>query len=99
MSYDKESCVLLMKEKQAKITDRYVRRSDFTDEEVVAIKSFLGPWPRALEAAGLKPERSFSRIEKNREKRERARRRRREEKKAAENEIKAQSAENKGEKP
>lgn len=29
-------------------------KSDFTAEEVCAIKAFLGPWPRALEAAGLK---------------------------------------------
>ena len=93
MQYTKEICIELLREKQSQIEGRYVRRSDFSDEEVAAIKSFLGPWPRALEAAGLKPERSFSRIEKNREKRERARRRRREEKMAAQNEINAQSAE------
>ena len=34
---------------------RYPQRSDFTDKEVVAIKAFLGPWPRALEMAGIKP--------------------------------------------
>lgn len=93
MLYTKETCIELLKTKQSQIDGRYVRRSDFSDEDVAAIKSFLGPWPRALEAAGLKPERSFSRIELNREKRERARRRRREEKMAAQNEINAQSAE------
>lgn len=93
MEYSKDICIGLLKEKQSHIEGRYVSRADFSDEEVAMIKSYLGPWPRALEAAGIKPERSFSRIEKNREKRERARRRRREEKKAAENEIKAQSAE------
>ena len=33
---------------------RYPTRSDFSPEQVVAIKAFLGPWPRALEKAGLK---------------------------------------------
>jgi len=32
-------------------------KSDFSGEEVSAIKQVLGPWPRALEAAGLKPPR------------------------------------------
>jgi SRSO17 transposase len=36
-------------------SSRYPQRSDFTEDEVVAIKAHLGPWPRALEAAGLKP--------------------------------------------
>ena len=35
--------------------DRYPRRSDFSGEEVVAVKACFGPWPRALEAAGIKP--------------------------------------------
>jgi len=33
---------------------RYPKRSDFTEEQVASIKAFLGPWPRALEKAGLK---------------------------------------------
>lgn len=36
---------------------RYPCRSDFTDVEVMGIKAHLGPWPRALEAAGIKPPR------------------------------------------
>ena len=81
MSYDKRSCIDLLKQKQSEITGRYVRRSDFSEEDAAAIKSFLGPWPRALEAAEIKPPRDFSRIEKNREKRARAKARRREAKK------------------
>ena len=81
MSYDKQTCINMLKEKQADIVGRYVRRSDFSDEDAAAIKSFLGPWPRALEAAEIKPPRDFSRIEKNREKRARAKARRREAKK------------------
>ena len=48
----------LLKEKQEELNrlgeDRYPKRSDFSDAQVVAIKAFFGPWPRALEAAGLK---------------------------------------------
>lgn len=56
--------------------DRYPKRSDFDEREVVAIKAFLGPWPRALEAAGIKPPRNDDRLEKNRQKRIRAKQRR-----------------------
>ena len=57
--YKKEDCLLLLKNKyealQSEGLSRYPQRSDFTESEVVAIKAFLGPWPRALEAAGIKP--------------------------------------------
>ena len=59
--YDREDCLRLLCEKHrnlaAKGIDRYPKRSDFEEREVVAIKAFLGPWPRALEAAGIKPPR------------------------------------------
>ena len=59
--YTKEECLYLLsgkyKELQAQGLTRYPQRSDFTEREVVAIKAFLGPWPRALEAAGVKPPR------------------------------------------
>ncbi len=55
----KSDCIALLQEKyrqlQAQDEKRYPKRSDFTEREVVAIKAFLGPWPRALEAAGVKP--------------------------------------------
>ena len=48
----KEDCIALLREKQAQLrsqgAERYPQRSDFTNEEVVAIKAHLGPWPRAL---------------------------------------------------
>ena len=31
------------------------KKSDFPKEDAQRIKSYLGPWPRALETAGLKP--------------------------------------------
>ena len=55
----KADAILLLQQKALQLKqqgqDRYPQRSDFTDKEVVAIKAFLGPWPRALEAAGIKP--------------------------------------------
>lgn len=73
-------CLVILKEKYTELRgqgiERYPRRSDFSDSEVVAIKAFLGPWPRALEAAGIKPPRNDDRMQRNREKRIRAKRRR-----------------------
>ena len=76
--YKKEDCILLLqnkyKELKAEGLSRYPQRSDFEDREVVAIKAFLGPWPRALEAAGIKPPRDDDRPQRNMEKRARAKR-------------------------
>ena len=76
--YNKEDCLVLLNEKykelQSKSIERYPQRSDFSDREVVAIKAFLGPWPRALEAAGIKPPRDDDRPQRNKEKRARAKR-------------------------
>lgn len=76
--YNKEDCLVLLNEKykelQSQSIERYPQRSDFSDREVVAIKAFLGPWPRALEAAGIKPPRDDDRPQRNKEKRARAKR-------------------------
>lgn len=76
--YNKEDCLVLLNEKfkelQSQGIERYPQRSDFEDREVVAIKAFLGPWPRALEAAGIKPPRDDDRTQRNKEKRARAKR-------------------------
>lgn len=58
---------------------RLPKRSDFPPETVCLIKQKLGPWPRALEAAGLKEASRTSSAEKSREKRECSRRRRKSE--------------------
>ncbi len=81
----REDCLLLLRHAAEQTPDRFPRRSDFSEEEVVAIKAYLGPWPRALEAAGLKEPRSESRLEKNRERRIRAKRNRRLEAEAIKN--------------
>jgi len=77
----REKCIKLLKERYSLLLsegeNRYPKRSDFTEREVVAIKAFLGPWPRALEAAGVKPKRDENaRLEEIREKRINAKRQR-----------------------
>ena len=85
--YTRGDCIALLQKKQSELhaggLTRFPQRSDFTDYEVMSIKAFLGPWPRALEAAGLKEPRGDDRLEKNREKRARAKKRIRQIKKAA----------------
>lgn len=75
--YKKEDCILLLQNKYSELQEqglsRYPQRSDFEDREVVAIKAFLGPWPRALEAAGIKPPRSDEDAIKQRSKEKRIR--------------------------
>ncbi|MBE6636758.1 MAG: hypothetical protein E7618_03010 [Ruminococcaceae bacterium] len=77
----KEDCLCLLRKKADALRSmgdsRYPKRSDFSEREVVAIKAFLGPWPRALEAAGLKEPRDNSEhLQKTKEKRIRAKRHR-----------------------
>ena len=75
-----EDCQKLLKEKYESLQGsgeaRFPKRSDFSERQVVAIKAFLGPWPRALEKAGIKAPREDDKLEKNKEKRIRAKRRR-----------------------
>jgi len=76
--YKKEDCIFLLQNKQKELTEqgvvRYPQRSDFDELQVMAIKAFLGPWPRALEAAGIKPPRDDNHSQKTKEKRIRAKR-------------------------
>lgn len=51
---------------------RLPKKSDFDILDVNRIKSFFGPWPWALEEAGLKSSKKEERILKNRERRKRA---------------------------
>ena len=102
--YKKEDCILLLREKYEELKreglDRYPQRSDFSEAEVVAIKAFLGPWPRALESAGIKPKKDGDRREKNREKRIRAKRSRSEAlRSAAENNNAKEQKNGEGEDP
>ena len=75
VKYTKEYCINLLAVKYSEL-GTLPKKKDFSEEEVVAIKALLGPWPRALEAVGIKPPRDTARLEKNREKRIRAKRKR-----------------------
>lgn len=74
--YDKDRCIALLRQNYESLSarglSRFPQRSDFTPEDVVAIKAFLGPWPRALEAAGIKQPRPDDRLQHTREKHIRA---------------------------
>ena len=48
---------------------RLPKKSDFSEYDVMRIKGFFGPWPWALEAAGLKEPKHLQKVQKNREKR------------------------------
>lgn len=50
----KQWAVRLLQEKSAAL-GRLPHKDDFDEATRSRIKAFLGPWPRALEAAGLKP--------------------------------------------
>jgi len=56
--------------------NRLPHRSDFTADEIVQIKAHLGPFPRALEAAGLKAPRDDGYAERRLQKRIDAKRKR-----------------------
>ncbi len=60
-----EYAAVLLREKY-EFLGRIPKRSDFENNEVCFIKQKLGPWPRALEAAGLKEPQKISSAEKNR---------------------------------
>ncbi len=66
----KNDCIVLIRQKTDEL-GRIPKKSDFDNEDVSMIKSFFGPWPRALETAGVKKP-NGERIIKKREKRRRA---------------------------
>lgn len=55
--FTKEQAIAILAEKQAEL-GRIPLKEDFDGTTVSRIKSKLGPWPRALEAAGLKEKRN-----------------------------------------
>lgn len=75
MEKTKEYYIELLKEISEK-EGRLPKKSDFSQDDVNRIKGFFGPWPWALEAAGLKESKKEERIEKNKLKHQRSRERR-----------------------
>lgn len=51
---DKKVWAILQLQKRAAELSRIPLKEDFSEADRARIKAFLGPWPRALEAAGLK---------------------------------------------
>ncbi len=70
-SFTRDDCFKLIQSK-ARELERLPKKSDFDIETASIIKSYFGPWPRALEAAGVKKS-DPERLEKKREKRRHAR--------------------------
>ncbi len=68
--YTRDDALLLLKSKAEEL-GRLPKRADFAEAELVAIKAFLGPMPRALETAGLKEPPAMGTLEKNRIRRKR----------------------------
>ncbi len=75
MAYNEKQnqCIALLQE-TAKALGRLPQKSDFSPEAIGQIKNLLGPWPRALEAAGLKAQKDRQELKTQR--RIRAKRRR-----------------------
>ena len=77
---DKRTAAIALLQQAAEKLGRAPKRSDLPDADVCLIKQKLGPWPRALEAAGLKKPPAVSAAEKSRAKRERAKAQRKQKK-------------------
>lgn len=56
-SEKKEWAIEKLQQKQEEL-GRLPKKDDFDEVERSRIKAFLGPWPRALETAGLKEKRT-----------------------------------------
>ena len=53
-SEEKKSWAVELLQQKHKELERLPKKDDFDEPTRSRIKAFLGPWPRALEAAGLK---------------------------------------------
>lgn len=69
MTSDEKKCWAeeLLRQKSKEL-GRLPRKDDFNEPTRSRIKAFLGPWPRALEAAGLKEARILPEKSKKRKK-------------------------------
>ena len=54
---DKQAWAAQQLRQKADVLGRLPKKEDFDEVTRSRIKAYLGPWPRALEAAGLKPPR------------------------------------------
>ena len=68
MGYTKNQCEKMLRDMYEN-RGRYPIKADFSDAEVAAIKSYFGPWPRALEAAEIKEPKPFTKKDRRKQKR------------------------------
>ena len=54
MTEEKRAWAIAQLQQKHQELDRLPKKDDFPLADLSRIKAFLGPWPRALEAAGLK---------------------------------------------
>lgn len=54
ISEEKKALAVALLQQKSKELNRLPKKDDFDEVTRSRIKAFLGPWPRALEAAGLK---------------------------------------------
>lgn len=66
----KEEYIILLRRVCEK-ENRFPKKSDFSEQDVARIKALFGPWPRALEAAGITESKEEERAEKRRLRKER----------------------------
>jgi len=70
---DKTQLAVNMLKQKYNELGRFPKKEDFGSQDVCFIKQKLGPWPRALEKAGIKTPPEISSAEKNKLKRKRVR--------------------------
>lgn len=58
MAEDKNDLAIRLLREKSRELNRLPKKEDFDEATRSRIKAFLGPWPRALEAAGLKEPKS-----------------------------------------
>lgn len=54
MIEDKTNWAIQQLQEKARVLERLPKKGDFDEATLSRIKAYLGPWPRALERAGLK---------------------------------------------
>ena len=68
ISDEKKSWAEELLRQKSKELGRLPRKDDYDEATRSRIKAFLGPWPRALESAGLKEAKPVNEKNKNRKK-------------------------------
>lgn len=71
MTDEKKLTAIKLLQEKYNILQRMPQKTDFDSKTVCFIKQKLGPWPRALEQAGLKIQAKESAKDKSKAKRER----------------------------